>query len=145
MAVPFDNLGLRHYKHCRSPEQIRPHVLSEKNMKRIRLTITVLVALLVVVPIAARQQATPLESGLLTLDTIFTYSPEFPGEVQWQADGSGYFLLEPSAVKERLDLVRYDAATGAKAIVVSADKLVPPGASSPLAIEKYDFSPDGQS
>src|SRR5205085_6003087 len=73
-----------------------------------------------------------------------TYSPELPGEVQWQADGSGYFMLEPSAVKERLDLVRYDAATGAKTVVVSADKLVPPGASSPLAIEQYDFSPDGQ-
>jgi dipeptidyl-peptidase 4 len=114
-------------------------------MKRIQLTTTLLIALLAVAPIAARQQATPAESGLLTLDTIFTYSAGFPGEIQWQADGSGYFMLEPSAVKERLDLVRYDAATGARSILVSADKLVPPGATSPLVIEQYDFSPDAAS
>src|SRR5256714_10741625 len=117
---------------------------AEKTMKRIRLTTALLIALAMVMPIAARQQATQPESGLLTLDTIFIYAPQHPGELQWQADGSGYFMLEPSAVKERLDLVRYDAASGAKTIFVSADQLVPQGAQSPLVIEQYDFSVDGQ-
>jgi dipeptidyl-peptidase-4 len=104
-----------------------------------------MIALLVVIPIAARQPATQSESGLLTLDTIFTYNPKSVGEIQWQADGSGYLMLEPSAVKERLDLVRYDAASGARTVLVAADKLIPPGASSPLAIEQFEFSPNGQS
>jgi dipeptidyl-peptidase 4 len=115
-------------------------------MKRIRLATAVLVAVLAVTPILARQQATQSETGLLTLDTISTYTPKFPGSIQWQADGSGYYMLEPSpAVKDAVDLVRYEAASGNKTVLVAADKLVPPGASAPLAIEHYDFSPDAQS
>src|SRR4051794_35816435 len=102
-------------------------------MKRIRLATAVLIMLLAIMPLMARQQATPSESGLLTLDTIFTYTPKFPGEIQWQADGSGYLMLEPSAtLKERLDLTRYEAASGDRTVLVAADKLVPQGASSPL-------------
>ena len=115
-------------------------------MKRIRLATAVLLALLAVTPILAQQQVTQSESGLLTLDTIFTYTPKFPGELQWQADGSGYFMLEPSpTVKERLDLVRYDAASGERRVLVAAEKLVPQGTSAPLVIEQFDFSPDAQS
>jgi len=118
----------------------------EKIMKRIRLATAVLIALLAVMPIAAQQPATQAESGLLTLDTIFTYTPKFPGEIQWQADGSGYFMLEPSpTVKDGLDLARYDAASGNKTILVAAQKLVPEGTPAPLTIEQYDFSPDSQS
>ncbi|MFL6276478.1 MAG: S9 family peptidase [Blastocatellia bacterium] len=113
-------------------------------MRRIHLLTSLLVALLAVMPIAARQQTTQTEPGRLTLDNVFTYSPQFPGELQWQSDGSGYLMLEPSAVKERLDFVRYDAATGARTILVSADQLVPQGAAAPLIIEQYDFSADGQ-
>src|SRR5437763_8050553 len=113
-------------------------------MKPIRLLNAMLIVMLIVLPIAARQQVTPPEPGLLTLDSIFTYAPQFPGELQWQADGSGYFMLEPSAVKERLDLVRYDAASGARTVFISADQLMPQGAQSPLVIEQYDFSADGQ-
>ncbi|HKQ03959.1 MAG TPA: S9 family peptidase [Blastocatellia bacterium] len=113
-------------------------------MRRIHLLTGLLVALLAVMPIAARQQATQAEPGRLTLDNVFTYAPQHPGELQWQADGSGYLMLEPSAVKERLDLVRYDAATGARTILVAADQLVPRGAAAPLQIEQYDFSADGQ-
>src|SRR5205085_3416889 len=108
------------------------------------LTTALLIALAMAMPIAARQQATPSEPGLLTLDSLFTYAPQFPGELQWQADGSGYFMLEPSAAKERLDLVRYDAASGARTVFISADQLVPQGEQSPLVIEQYDFSQDGQ-
>ena len=110
-------------------------------MNRIRSIIVILIILLTATPLQARQQAAASESGLLTLDTLFTYRPQALAEVEWQADGSGYLALEPSSSqKDALDLVRYDAATGAKTILVAAEKLVPPGASSPLVIEQYDFS-----
>jgi dipeptidyl-peptidase-4 len=114
-------------------------------MKRIRLVNAVLVALLIATSLFAQQQAKQSESGLLTLDTVFTYRPKSLAAVQWQADGSGYLVLESSpAGKDALDIVRYDAATGTKAVLVSAERLVPPGASSPLAVEQFDLSQDGQ-
>src|SRR5437773_4226237 len=111
-------------------------------MNRIRLTAAaVLVTLSVSVPLAAQQTAKQTEPELLTLDTVFTYTPKSLGPLQWQTDGSGYLMLEPSASRKgSTDIVRYDAATGAKSIVVPADKLVPPGASAPLAIEEFDLS-----
>src|SRR2546423_10887750 len=104
---------------------------AEKTMKRIRLTTALLIALAMVMPIAARQQATQPESGLLTLGTIFTYAPQHPGELQWQADGSGYFMLEPSAVQERSRPLRRARGCRAKTLVLSSAPLVP--AAAPLA------------
>src|SRR5262249_40612074 len=112
-------------------------------MNRIRLSRAVLIVLLIVTPLAA-QQAKQTESGLLTLDTIFTYHPQFPDQIQSQ-DNTSYPILEPSQnKKEVFDIVQYDAATGNKKIRVSAEKLIPPGASSPLMIEEYEFRRDGQ-
>jgi dipeptidyl-peptidase-4 len=114
-------------------------------MKRTHLITAALVALLSIIPIAARQQAAQTGADVLTLDTVFSYHLQSPGEMQWQSDGSGYFMLEPSAsVKEQQDLVRYDAASGQRSVVVAADKLIPKGATAPLAIEQYEFSADGQ-
>jgi dipeptidyl-peptidase-4 len=41
------------------------------------------------------------------------------------------------------ELVQYDAATGERTVLASLAQLVPPGATEPLAIESYQFSPDG--
>jgi hypothetical protein len=40
--------------------------------------------------------------------------------------------------------VRNEAATGAKTVLIAAEKLTPPGAASPLVIEEFTLSPDGQ-
>ncbi len=112
-------------------------------MNRIRRIPIVLLALLVVTPIFAQQAARQADTGLLTLDTIFSYGAKSLGWHQWQADGSGYLMLEPSAAnKDALDLVRYDAASGARTILVSAQSLTPAGASSPLVIEEFTLSAD---
>ncbi|MBK9709490.1 MAG: S9 family peptidase [Acidobacteria bacterium] len=95
--------------------------------------------------IFGQQPARQADPGLLSLDTIFTYQPTSPGWFEWQSDGSGYLMLERSASsKNAPEIVRHDAVTGAKTILVSAQKLTPPGASSPLVIEQFDLSPDGQ-
>ncbi|HEY6401785.1 MAG TPA: S9 family peptidase [Blastocatellia bacterium] len=114
-------------------------------MNRIRRVPIVLLALLIAAPIFAQQATRQADSSLLSLDTIFTYRPQSIGWYQWQSDGGGYLMLEPSAAgKGALDIVRYDAATGAKTILVSAQSLTPPGASSPLTIEEFTLSPDNQ-
>ena len=96
--------------------------------------------------IAAAQRAST-DSTLLTVDRIYA-SPEFRGgsfgPLAWLNDGSAYTTLERSAeAKEGRDIVRYDAQSGARTILVPAARLVPPGESAPLAVEEYSWSPDG--
>src|ERR1044071_1730973 len=86
-----------------------------KSMNRIRLNAAVLITLLLVTQLAAQQPAQRAASERLTLDSLFTYAPKFLGPLQWQADGSGYLMLDPSAShKGYADIVRYNAATGEK-------------------------------
>lgn len=113
-------------------------------MKRNHLTTATLFVLLLAAPLFAQQQAAQT-APQLSLDTIFTYEPESLGPFQWQADGSGYLMLEPSArVKDGSDIVRYDARTGAKSALVPAEKLVPQGATAPLKVARFNLSPDAQ-
>ncbi|MEK7830208.1 MAG: DPP IV N-terminal domain-containing protein, partial [Acidobacteriota bacterium] len=114
-------------------------------MNRIRRIPILLFALLIVAPIFAQQAARQADTSLLTLDTIFSYGAKSLGWHQWQADGSGYLMLEASAAnKDALDLVRYDAASGVRTVLVSAQSLTPPGAQSPLTIEEFTLSADNK-
>ena len=58
-------------------------------------------------------------------------------------DGNGYLTLEssPAAAAGR-DIVLHDAESGEATVLVSAARLVPPGESTPLAIDDYAFSDD---
>ena len=95
--------------------------------------------------VAQRAQA---ESTLLTVDRIYA-SAEFRGgsfgPLAWLADGAAYTTLERLADgKAGRDIVRYDAQTGARTILVPAARLVPPGESDPLDIDEYSWSADGK-
>ena len=98
--------------------------------------------------IAAAQRATPpVSDSLLTVDRIYA-SPEFRGgsfgPLAWLSDGSAYTTLERSAeTRDGRDIVRYDAQSGARTILVPAARLVPQGESTPLDIEEYSWSDDG--
>src|SRR5690242_5926588 len=114
-----------------SPRSRETNTKEKETMKRILRIPIILFALLISAPLFAQQPARQPDASLLSLDTIFTYRPQYIGWYQWQSDGGGYLMLEPSAVgKDALDIVRYDAATGAKTVLVSAQKLTPPGASA---------------
>jgi len=109
-----------------------------------RLLVSFFLLILFVAQFAA-QQTPPADPTLLTLDTVFTYGARGLNAMQWQSDGSGYMALEPSASKrEEPDIVRYDAVTGERTILISAENLVPPGSSSALRVEEFEVSPDGQ-
>jgi dipeptidyl-peptidase-4 len=110
------------------------------------LIVVVIAVLGIFAGLAAQDKAS--DPGRLTLDRIFVsreFSSERFGPARWMSDGSSYTTLEPSAeAKDGRDLVLYRAETGRREVLVSAAKLVPPGAKDPLAIENYAWSPDGK-
>ena len=63
------------------------------------------------------------------------------GPARWMNGGAAYATIEPSAlVPGAQDLARYETATGARTILVSARQLIPSGAQSPIDIEDYDWA-----
>jgi dipeptidyl-peptidase 4 len=106
-------------------------------MRRIRLIVPVLFVLLAATPSLSQ------ESGILTLDNIFSYSARTAGTIKWLPDGSGLVKLKPSG-KEGADLVKIDAATGAETVLVPAEKLIPKSDSPALSVEDFELSEDAQ-
>jgi dipeptidyl-peptidase-4 len=91
----------------------------------------------------AQQTATQTDPSTLTLDSVFTFGAKYPNALKWEADGKGYLALEPAVGKgDAQDIVRYDAATGQRSILIGADKLMPAAASTPLVVEEFEVSPD---
>jgi dipeptidyl-peptidase 4 len=86
------------------------------------------------------------QQSKLTLDRIFSSSDfrsESFGPARWLEDGRSYTTLEPSrANKEANDIVRYDATTGERSVLIAGTSLTPKGTSSPLDIDDYSWSKD---
>ena len=62
------------------------------------------------------------------------------GGVRWIEGGTAYQTLEPSALAPgSSDVVRYETATGARTVVVSARQLTPSNAREPLDIDAFDW------
>lgn len=90
---------------------------------------------------AAAQQG----GSRLTLEDIFkngTYSEKGFGPVRWMKDNKSYSSLEQDVQYGGRDIVRYDAQTGKREILVSAARLIPGGGKKPLAIADYTWSED---
>jgi dipeptidyl-peptidase-4 len=107
--------------------------------------VLLVVGLLAPGPALRAQQADP---AILTFDRLFAsrdFQLERFGPARWLPDGQQYTTLEPPAGGgEGRDIVRHDARTGAPEVVVPAAKLVPPGATTPLDIDDYQWSTDGR-
>ena len=72
------------------------------------------------------------------------FSSERFGPARWIESGAAYTTVEPSdAFRGASDIVRYETATGARSVYVSARRLIPAGDSQPLDIDDYGWSPDG--
>lgn len=112
------------------------------------LAITVLAITVLAVPRfpALAQQD---DSSLLTVEKILSagFRAKSFGPVVWSADGASYTLLEELEESDTSDgardVVRYDAETGGREVVVPAWRLILPGESSPIEIESYSWSPNG--
>lgn len=103
-------------------------------MKRI-----ILLPFLLIISIVALSQNT------LSLEDIYkngTYRAKGYGPVRWMKDHKGYSTLERNNEVGGTDIIRYEAATGARSVLISAESLIPEGGSSPLPIANYEWSAD---
>ncbi|MEZ4416127.1 MAG: S9 family peptidase [Gemmatimonadota bacterium] len=112
-------------------------------MTRTVRTLRLATLLLIAAPWAAAAQQ---NAGQLSLDRIFN-SGEFAsdrfGPVRWLVDGSGYTTVEVSPRVRGYDIVRYEPGSGARAVLVAAERLIPTGSRAPLILEDYEWSDDG--
>src|SRR5256884_5671382 len=104
-----------------------------------------LLALFVSVPSAAVAQVP--ENVNETLRHIFAsaeFAPQRFGPARWIDNGTAYTTVEKSAaLPDASDIVRYETATGARSVYISARQLVPSGASEALDFDDYTWSADG--
>src|SRR4051812_20932007 len=103
---------------------------------RRQLIVTLLLA---AAPLAAQRQ----DPSLLTVERIYSreFAPRFFGPTKW-LDDSTYTTLEAASPNGGVALVRYDAASGRRSVLVGPEKLTPTGRSEPLDIDDYEWSHD---
>lgn len=85
------------------------------------------------------------DDATLTLEDIYkndVYSQIGFGPVRWMKDNVGYSTLGRNQQLSGVDIVKYDAKTGARSVIVPASKLVPEGETSPLVVFDYEWSND---
>ncbi len=111
-------------------------------MRRPVLLLLTAVTLLASAPASAQVP----DSSLLSVARIYgsaEFRSESFGPARWLAKGAAYTTLEPSAGhKGSQDLVRYDAQSGARTILVAAKRLIPARDTTPLTVEDYRWSDD---
>ncbi len=94
-------------------------------------------------PSVAAQVPAATTAALQQIFASRYYAPERFGPARWIEGGTAYTTLERStATKGGFDIVRYDAKTGARSVLIAAAALVPAGDSTPLGIDNYSWSPD---
>lgn len=110
--------------------------------------VTTVVCMLVVAASAGALRATPQDDRAQALagqiDRIFKageYRATRFGPARWLPDGASYTVVERTGAGT--DIVRYDAGTGARSVLVSSALLTPPDSARALDVEDYAWSNDG--
>ena len=78
------------------------------------------------------------------IDRVFKareFDPPRFGPARWLSDGTAYAIVERQTGGGS-EIARYEAATGARSVLVSAAQLTPPGQKSPLDVDDYAWSND---
>src|SRR6266542_3477235 len=116
-------------------------------MRRTYRVSLVIAAALCAAAIAVHGQPSDRAAALAAqIDRIFKaheYDPPRFGPARWLPDGTAYAIVE-RADSGGAEIVKYDAATGARSVLMAAAKLVPAGAKSGLDIDDYEWSADGK-
>jgi len=108
---------------------------------KVKVLLWTILALLILVSSAFSQNV----STELTLEDIYkngTYRSKRYQSVRWMEDNTGYSTLEVNAEHGGKDIVRYDAKSGERSVLLSAERLKPPGSDVPLDIRDYSWSDD---
>jgi dipeptidyl-peptidase-4 len=81
----------------------------------------------------------------LTLEDIYknnTYQTRYYRSVRWLEDAKHYTTLENNPDRSCSEVIRYQAKTGKREVLVGASQLVPEGETDPLRIRDYAWSAD---
>ena len=115
------------------------------SMKRpIRARVTTATAVIVLAALVnTRAQLPPvLDQELRRIFVTNDYEGQRFGPASWFDDNSSYGVLERDAVSGAPLLVAYVAGTGAREVLADAALLTPAGATAPLTISGYAWTPD---
>ena len=106
------------------------------------LTAVAVLALTAAIPAQLDERALALEQQIDRIYKDNEYAlPRF-GPARWLGDGTAYTTVE-RADGGGSDIVRYDAATGTRSVLISSAHMTPSGGQKPLAIADYLWSDDG--
>src|SRR2546425_13313945 len=109
-----------------------------------RTTLVLTLASAFAAPRLAAQLPAPMSDMLRRLFASREFAPERFGPARWIDGGAAYTTVEPSAdPRGGSDIVRYETATGARTVAVTARQLGPAGDTVPLDIDDYAWSADG--
>ncbi len=110
---------------------------------RNRFMLTLIFAIgLATCPNISAQNSYPSE---LTLEDIYKnriFNQKGINSLRWMKDNNGYSTLEDNESIGGNDIVRYDAKTGSREVLVPASKFIPEGYTEPLSIREYNWSED---
>ena len=87
----------------------------------------------------------PATSSRLTVERIFgsrEFAARGAGQLRWLDDSTYVALQTNPQQNDAAELVRFNARTGAREVLVPSTSLTPNGASAPLDVEDYFWSPD---
>jgi len=90
-------------------------------------------------------QLSQAQQNKLQLEDIYQqnkYGQKGFGPAKWMKDNTGYSTLEVNSTAQGRDIVRYEAKSGKRSILVAAQQLIPKGQTSPLSISDYQWSED---
>ena len=92
-------------------------------------------------PTMARAQDAAVSAMLRRIFASSEFAGQRFGPARWLGNGEAYTTVEPSPAGGQ-DIVRYDAASGARQVLVPSSLMTPQGG-QPLPIEDYGWSADG--
>ena len=121
--------------------EIKTGVIKKEQMRRtLKLISPLLVVLIFFVNTYLQAQE---KRAALSLEDIYkngTYEQKRFGPVRWMKDNQGYSTLENDKEFGGSDIVRYDASSGKRTVLVSAKQLIPGNETKPLSIANYEWS-----
>jgi dipeptidyl-peptidase-4 len=91
---------------------------------------------------ATAQQNEPLKLNLEDMYQNDVFKQKGINAVRWMKDNESYSALETNKNMGGKDIVTYDAKTGVRKVLVSAQKLIPEGETKPILIYNYSWSND---
>ncbi len=93
--------------------------------------------------VAATSLTVLAQDNALTLENIYTegaFRAKGFGPVRWMKDSKGYSTVETNKDLGGEEIVRDDAQSGERSVLVAARQLIPAGTQKPLGIDDYEWS-----